>query len=652
MPKRGFVIALLVLGLSVSASSPARASNIVLEGCELVIGATCHLTPVQVAVDALNGLPTPTTPPRAPLAKIGLSVTALAAQEFEYRYQILDVQFHPPADTSAPIFVTNFLLSLSSLDPATILASGSIPDGDPGTLAPDSAAYVPQDLKYSAVFLSTPISPFAAGSDLLFIRSSKSPEELAPTCGFTFDQPCATLAGSISFTTIVAGSSTTTGPAGELSASPATPALPIANAGPDQTVDEGVIVTLDGTGSSATNGGTLEFEWTQIAGPIVSVDDGTTAVPSFMAPFVAMNQTLTFQLVVREGTNESEPDTVDVTVKQVNSPPVADAGDDGTIKAGAVATLDGSNSFDPDGDGIIFAWTQVAGPPATLSDNASVTPTFVAPLGAGEVLVFKLQVSDGNEASIPSAGTDSSFDDTVAVGIVLNSAPVADAGPDQMKDEGTVVTLDGTASSDPDGGDLLSFQWTQTGGTPVVLAGDGTSTPTFDAPFVHMGGDTLTFELQVTDNDPVNPLASVDTVDVTVRNSNDPPTCDLAVAEPEELWPPNHKMNQVTIAGVMDEDSVYSTITLWVTGITQDEPVNGAGDGDTSPDAVVQQAEPKDHVFVRSERAGNGNGRVYEITFTASDGFESCTGSVRVSVPKSRKSGAVDDGQLYDSTQP
>ena len=92
-------------------------------------------------------------------------------------------------------------------------------------------------------------------------------------------------------------------------------------------------------------------------------------------------------------------------------------------------------------------------------------------------------------------------------------------------------------------------------------------------------------------------------------------------------------------------------MTITVTGVTQDEPVNGSGDGNTSPDAVIQAGSAS----VRAERSGSGNGRVYQISFTADDGKGgSCTGAVTVGVPHSQKKGltAIDDGQVYDSTIP
>jgi len=133
------------------------------------------------------------------------------------------------------------------------------------------------------------------------------------------------------------------------------------------------------------------------------------------------------------------------------------------------------------------------------------------------------------------------------------------------------------------------------------------------------------------------------------RVANDPPLCDTA--EPTEgfLWPPNHKFAPVGIVGVSDPDDDEVTIT--VTGVTQDEPVNGLGVGNFGPDAVLQAGE----ALLRRERSGLGNGRVYSVGFVADDGKgASCTGVVSVCVPHDRRRpvGCVDDGQAYDSLSP
>ncbi|MEK9142651.1 MAG: SBBP repeat-containing protein, partial [Nitrospirota bacterium] len=106
---------------------------------------------------------------------------------------------------------------------------------------------------------------------------------------------------------------------------------PIADAGPDQPVSMGTLVTLDGT---ASTGSSLTYTWTRISGPSVALGGATTAHPTFTAPNVpAAGATVTFELVVCEGTssNCSDPDTVNVHISNINQPPVAQAGPDQTV---------------------------------------------------------------------------------------------------------------------------------------------------------------------------------------------------------------------------------------------------------------------------------------------------------------------------------
>jgi hypothetical protein len=129
---------------------------------------------------------------------------------------------------------------------------------------------------------------------------------------------------------------------------------------------------------------------------------------------------------------------------------------------------------------------------------------------------------------------------------------------------------------------------------------------------------------------------------------NEPPDCSKAKPSVDKLWPPNHKLENISIQGITDPENDPFTVT--VTSITQDEPTNGLGDGDTSPDGFgVGTANPQ----VRSERSGKGNGRVYQINFKAVDskGGE-CNGFVKVGVPHDKKDTPIDDGQNYDSTKP
>jgi hypothetical protein len=131
--------------------------------------------------------------------------------------------------------------------------------------------------------------------------------------------------------------------------------------------------------------------------------------------------------------------------------------------------------------------------------------------------------------------------------------------------------------------------------------------------------------------------------------SNASPVCTTAQASPRALWTPKGQFVPVTIQGITDPDNDPLIITL--IGVKQDEPVQGPGSGDTSPDAIIQGGS----VAVRAERDGSGNGRVYHLTFHADDGRGgTCIGDVTVGVPHSMTKGitAIDDGPLYDSSQP
>lgn len=408
-----------------------------------------------------------------------------------------------------------------------------------------------------------------------------------------------------------------------------------AKAGLDQSVDEGLAVALDGSTSSGH--GALSYQWQQLspASPLLVLTGSNSAKPTFTAPAVNMNTTFTLQLVVTDlRGNISAPDTVDVTVKNLNTPPVADAGDDFAIKAGAVASLDGIHSYDADGDTpLLYSWSQIGGPAVTLQTPTDMKPSFVVPNAVGQDLVFELTVGDGQELSLASR---------VIVSIVDNAAPLADAGIDQTRDEGNIILLNALASVDPDKDGLL-FDWAQIAGSTMVLDNPGSPTPYFTAPRVAVGGVSLVFAVTVTDTDALNPKSSVAQVAIHVRNINDPPACHLARPSVASLWPPNHKMRPVSIDGVSDKDSIYKDVAIVINNVTMDEPVVGRGSGHSSPDAVIQDMDPSDQVLLRAERKKHSNGRVYQVNFTASDGFESCTGNIQVSVPKSRKHKKCDD---------
>jgi uncharacterized repeat protein (TIGR01451 family) len=119
---------------------------------------------------------------------------------------------------------------------------------------------------------------------------------------------------------------------------------------------------------------------------------------------------------------------------------------------------------------------------------------------------------------------------------------------------------------------------------------------------------------------------------VMTTASNPPPNItDVSVNKPE-LWPPDHKLVNITVNYKVTDNCGPVTRVL---SVKSNEPINGTGDGDTSPDWVVLDAN---QIRLRAERAGTGAGRIYTITITATDsaGYSS-TRTVTVKVPKSRK---------------
>ncbi len=270
---------------------------------------------------------------------------------------------------------------------------------------------------------------------------------------------------------------------------------PEADAGPDQTVDEGLLVTLSGLNSIDRDDGITTFQWRQIQGSEVALSAPESPETTFTTPNVdSAGTALVFELVVTDYSGVKSVDNCIVNVTWVNVPPTASADVDQIVSEGTQVSLNATKSTDPD-DGIeSYLWKQLNGLAVILSDDKSATPTFQAPnVGPeGASMTFEITVID--------AGGLQDTDTSLVTVAWVNIPPVADAGPDQQINTGNEVTLDGSLSTDTDGDMGVSYRWRQTDGVPVELSDTTAQQPVFVAPDMGNEGGLLTFELTVTDS--------------------------------------------------------------------------------------------------------------------------------------------------------
>jgi hypothetical protein len=232
-----------------------------------------------------------------------------------------------------------------------------------------------------------------------------------------------------------------------------------------------------------------------------------------------------------------------------------------------------------------------------------------------------LAVTESGPREITVTGTSGAFTKTLAV--VVDIAPTANAGEDQTADCGTPVTLDGSASTDPNStegtnDDIASYQWFL--GDSLIAEGE-----TADV-ILPIGVNLVT--LKVTDT-----VGASDTADVTITVvDTTPPVVSLHMS-PDKLWPPNHRMK--TVQAMLDIQDCDPNTTVELVSVTSNEPDNGLGDGDTSGDIAGASLGTDDRsVQVRAERSGTGTGRVYTFVYRVTDSSGNSTdATATVTVP-------------------
>ena len=236
-------------------------------------------------------------------------------------------------------------------------------------------------------------------------------------------------------------------------------AAPIAEPGQNQVVTQGDLVQLDGSASYDPDGDALTYVWRLVSRPASS--NAVIADTSAPSTSFAADQTGRFvvELAVTDPSGAASARRMEVTSisSEANRPGVAVPGGDADIAVDVVHTLDGSGSYDPDGDALTYLWqlaAQPAGSKTALAWRTTENPQF-KPDRVGAYTLW-LKVHDGTLWSSKQFVTF-----TATNGSVAN--PIAEAGGDQTATVGAAVTLDASGSSDPQG-DGLTYEWSVASG--------------------------------------------------------------------------------------------------------------------------------------------------------------------------------------------
>jgi fibronectin-binding autotransporter adhesin len=266
---------------------------------------------------------------------------------------------------------------------------------------------------------------------------------------------------------------------------------------------------------------------------------------------------------------------------------------------------------------------------AALADNGGPTQTMALTAGSPAI---DAGVAAGS--SFDQRGRLRTYDDPGVVNAATSDG--TDIGAFELQPLCSLTCpTDITIGNDPDQcGAIVTY-------TPASGAGCGTVTCA-PAPGSFFAVGTTT----VTCTSSAGPTCSFN---ITVNDTQGPT---ITTGGPLTMWPPNHKYKTFNVtdlvASVTDNcDSSIGVGSVTISMVTSDEANNSGGDGNTTNDIVI--AANCKSVQLRSERSGNGNGRVYTITLKVTDGSGNVsTTTAKVTVPKSQNgSPAIDDGPHY-----
>lgn len=286
--------------------------------------------------------------------------------------------------------------------------------------------------------------------------------------------------------------------------------VPVANAGTPLTITLPTNKVQLSSKSYDPDGSIAVYAWTQVSGPSTAHFYSTNNSAPWVGSLVA--GVYTFRLTITDNKGAKASATVTVTVKSnslsvgpLNQSPIAKTDGRQTL-IGTSASLNGAESYDPDGQIKTYNWLQKSGPRSAFFISQDKAIAQVSDLVPGSY-IFELEVTDNEGASAKAPLT------LVVSGLDASNLPVARAGNDlTINLPVSSVNLDGTASSDPNG-PIKTYQWTKISGPGTIIIANGSQAAT---QVTNLVVGTYEFKLEVTDGDN---LKAADTVKVTVNGS-------------------------------------------------------------------------------------------------------------------------------------
>ena len=394
--------------------------------------------------------------------------------------------------------------------------------------------------------------------------------------------------------------------------------IPVADAGVDQNVHNGDVVTLDGSQSSDADGDSLSYAWSITSKPGTSsatLSSATVVNPTFTAD---VSGVYTVQLIVNDGSVNSAPDEVLVTATATaeNSVPIADAGVDQNVNTTDIVNLNGSGSTDADvTDVLTYSWTMTSKPTlsvATLSSATVIDPTFTADLDG--IYEVELIVNDGTVDSAP--------DRVVITASSVNSAPVADAGADQEVTTNDTVTLSGSASTDANL-DTLTYLWNMTSkpdGSSATLSSTTVVNPTFIADIAG------SYVISLVVNDGTVDSDNTDSVTVSATDSTTPVYGTVTSPGTGKIWH-DRNLGATQVCTSYNDTACYGDYYQWgrdadghqvltsATTATQATDVTTVGHSDF----ITSASSPYDWGFVADQ-----NGAIRKANWSSTTGNSVC----------------------------